>query len=377
MAYNVLKGDVAGSVDQHADQEIEGVKVFKNTVSASVFWDTDAQSPCATMKDVAIKKIKGNINNGIIISDKQTGARTHHNLTYNTDTETLKTNIVSAKVFAGSGIYLQDIPNDKFVNKISANFVEHGLGLQNLRGKLQIKTNNGLTLDEDGIGLNFSPSPGLSITSNKLSVDPTKLEPVNVSGQNASDSDLLILADVSRGTTVQTSLGNLYSSYIDLKVPHAAGHIGQIQIKGKKEFASSAALTFDSANNTLDVTGKTVSETLVSKNKTFNQGAVYYNITHISEKSYEVNNNDYTLICDARYNNVNVKLPPAQNNTGRVIVVKKSDSDKFKLTSNKVVITCEEGRIDLNDTTEIKMNYSSRTLQSDGENWYIIGTKGS
>ena len=29
MAYNVLKGAVEGSVDQHADQEIGGVKVFK------------------------------------------------------------------------------------------------------------------------------------------------------------------------------------------------------------------------------------------------------------------------------------------------------------------------------------------------------------
>ena len=63
MAYNVLKGKVEGSVDQHEDQEIGGVKVFKNTVSASVFWDTDAQSPCATMKDVAITKIQGGAQN--------------------------------------------------------------------------------------------------------------------------------------------------------------------------------------------------------------------------------------------------------------------------------------------------------------------------
>ena len=42
MAYNVLKGTVDGSVDQHGDQEIEGKKVFKNTISASVFYDTDA-----------------------------------------------------------------------------------------------------------------------------------------------------------------------------------------------------------------------------------------------------------------------------------------------------------------------------------------------
>jgi hypothetical protein len=377
MAYNVVKGIVEGSVDQHGDQEIGGVKVFKNTISASVFWDTDAQSPCATMKDVAIKEIKGNVNNGLIISDKEHGARTHHNLTYNADKETLQVNTISAKTFVGSGICLQDIPADKFADKINANFVNHGLGLQNLRGTLQIKTNNGLTLDEDGIALNLSAHPGLSINSNKLAVDPTKLEPINTAGQNASDNDLLILADISRGTTTHTSLGNLYSSYINLKVPHAVGNTGQIQIKGKTEFASSAALTFDSANNTLDVAGKTVSETLVSKNKTLNQGAVYYNITQVSEKSYDVNSTDYTLICDARHNHINVKLPPAQNNTGRVIVVKKSDSDKFKITANKVSITCEESRIDLTDRTEMKMNYSSRTFQSDGENWHIIGTKGS
>ena len=58
MAYNILKGVVEGSVDQYADQEIDGVKVFKNTISASVFYDTDAQSPCATMKDVAITRLK-------------------------------------------------------------------------------------------------------------------------------------------------------------------------------------------------------------------------------------------------------------------------------------------------------------------------------
>ena len=57
MAYNVLKGLVEGSVDQYGDQQIEGVKVFKSTISASVFYDTDAESPCATLKDVGIKKV--------------------------------------------------------------------------------------------------------------------------------------------------------------------------------------------------------------------------------------------------------------------------------------------------------------------------------
>ena len=66
MAYNVLKGKVEGSVDQHGDQEIDGVKVFKNTISASVFYDTDAQSPCATENNVAIKKLSSDTKFGIL-----------------------------------------------------------------------------------------------------------------------------------------------------------------------------------------------------------------------------------------------------------------------------------------------------------------------
>ncbi|MHC4686506.1 MAG: hypothetical protein ACYTEW_19660 [Planctomycetota bacterium] len=377
MAYNILKGNVEGSVDQHADQEIDGVKVFKNTVSASVFWDTDAQSPCATMKDVAIKTIKGNVNNGVMICDKENGARTHHNLTYNSDTETLTANTLCAKTFVGSGLYLQDIPTDAFVGQISANFVNHGFGLQNVRGALQIKTNNGISLDEDGIGLNLTAEPGLSIKSNKISVDPSALSPINIEGQNTSDNDILIIADVSRGSTRQTTLSNLYTSYIDMKVPHAAGTKGEIQFKGKKEFQSSAGLTFDPSNNTLQINGKTSSNTVISKSKMICEGAVHYNITKVTQANYDVTNSDYTIICDTRKNNINIKLPHALNNTGRVVIIKKTGADHSELSSNKVNVTCDEGKIDSNDNTEIKMTHSSRTFQSDGENWHIIGTKGT
>jgi len=377
MAYNVLKGNVEGSVDQHGDQVIDGVKVFKNTVSASVFWDTDSQSPCATMKDVAIKKIKGNINNGLIICDKEHGARTHHNLKYNQDTETLSANTVAATTFVGSGIYLKDIPNDSFTGPIDANFLNHGVGLQNLRGNLQLKTNNGLIANEAGVGLSLSANSGISIKSNKISVDPTKLDSINREGQNLSDNDLLIVADVSRGNSTNTTLSNLYDSYIKAKVPHPVGRKGSLQFKGKKDFESCDNLSYDSETSTLNLDGTVDSRLIVSKSKMVCEGAVYHNITKVSEKTYEVNSADYTIICDAQKNHININLPPAQNNTGRIIVVKKADSGKIKLTANKVSVVCEDSKIDLNNRTEIKMNYSSRTFQSDGENWYIIGTKGT
>ena len=85
MAYNVLKGIVEGSVDQHADQEIEGIKVFKSTISASVFYDTDAQSPCATVKDVALTKINGATKNSILVYNGAGEATVNYNLTFSDD----------------------------------------------------------------------------------------------------------------------------------------------------------------------------------------------------------------------------------------------------------------------------------------------------
>ena len=101
MAYNVLKGNVEGSVDQHADQHIDGVKVFKNTVRASVFYDTDAGAPCVTTKDVAIATLEGSAKNGIITLEGGRTAKVHHNLSF--DGDTLGAPQVCAQVFQGSG----------------------------------------------------------------------------------------------------------------------------------------------------------------------------------------------------------------------------------------------------------------------------------
>ena len=86
MAYNVLKGTVEGSVDQHADQEIGGVKVFKSTISASVFYDTDAQSPCATIKDVAFTKVAGGRPTAVLTYGGETTAVANHNMLFDGET---------------------------------------------------------------------------------------------------------------------------------------------------------------------------------------------------------------------------------------------------------------------------------------------------
>ena len=152
MAYNILKGKVEGSVDQYGDQEIDGVKVFKNTVSASVFWDTNAQSPCATLKDVAVTEIKGKHVGGVLTYNSENTLQASYNFTYKDNT--LNVQNLNASNIAGSGKGLHDLPADRFNNKISANFLDYSQGLQNVRGSLQIKAADGIITSEDGIALN-------------------------------------------------------------------------------------------------------------------------------------------------------------------------------------------------------------------------------
>ena len=65
-------------------------------------------------------------------------------------------------------------------------------------------------------------------------------------------------------------------------------------------------------------------------------------------------------------------LPPPCNNKGRVLVIKKVNSDRYKLNSQPVEILCEESKIDISDSIILKSNYSTRTLQSDGDTWHVI-----
>ena len=375
MAYNILKGSVEGSVDQHGDQKIDGVKVFKNTISASVFYDTDAQSPCATLKDVAIKKINGGSKNSVLVLNGNSEVRATHDFRYDKGTLTVKH--VKAQTIKGSAENMSRIPSNRFVDKIEANSILLGNGLQDTRGAIQIKIADGLKADEDGLSLNIAPSSCLSIVSNRLVINPNKAAAINSEGQNISDVDLLMVYDVSRNTITNTTIKNLFNSYIDKKVPHAHGRKGNLQFKGATEFESSPDLTYQKENKTLSVDGRVVADNIVSQVRTINEGAVYCNIINVSDDNYDVKSTDYTIICDASENPINVKLPPAHNHRGRVLIIKKSNSDKYKLNSNLVRVRCDEGRIDINNMVEIKMNFSSRTFQSDGENWWIIGSKGS
>ena len=375
MAYNVLKGMVEGSVDQHANQEIDGIKIFKNTISASVFYDTDAQSPCATLKDVAINEIEGGMRHSVLTYQADGKARCEYNLTFKDGL--LTTKAVHADKFVGSGEELTHLPVNKFEGKIGAQHLNTGLGLHSVRERLQVKARNGLETDEDGLHVALSRKSGLSFLNKELAVDPHNTANITDGAQNLSDNDLLIVYDVSRHDVRHTSLTNMVSSYLQEKMPHAEGARGCVQFKGKHEFESSPALTYEASNQTLTVNGSTHTETLKVLGKSIAKGAVYKNIITVDNKEYKIQDSDYTILFDTSQHKIRTVLPPACNHKGRVILIKKINALKYKLNSNVLIVEVEEGEIDFRKSIELKFTYSTLTLQSDGEKWWIVSRTGS
>tara|TARA_A100001391_G_scaffold184761_2_gene152844 strand:- start:526 stop:1659 length:1134 start_codon:yes stop_codon:yes gene_type:complete len=377
MAYNLFKGTVEGSVDQHGDQEISGIKVFKSTISASVFYDTDAQSPCATIKEVALKEITPKASDSLIVYGQADAAYTHHTLKFDKKNQTLLAKNITAQLFEGSAEGLRNIKAQSVIGKLDADNVNYGPGLQNIRGALQVKSSSGISASDDGLSINLAVNGGLSLESDKLSVDPRRTEAINRDGQNLSDHDLLLVADISRGTIENTTLLNLYDRYIKTKTLKAAGNLNEIQIKARTGLTTSPNLLYDTDKDLLMVDGSVSAKTVKINGSLDVEGQVKKNIVKIQSETYQVQKNDYTILCDSLKNKITVVLPPACNSKGRIIVVKKANSQKHKINSNIVNIKVEEGTIDLKDTLSLKMNYSARTLQSDGENWCIIGSVGT
>ena len=375
MAYNILKGVVEGSVDQYADQEIDGVKIFKNTISASVFYDTDAQSPCATMKDVAITKIVGGRPGSVLVHDTDKGARAQHDLFY--EKGTLQVPKIISHHIEGSGAGLHSVPPDQFSGKIQANAIEISNGLVDIRGSMQVKANNGIISTDSGISVSMPANSGLSFRSKKLTVNPNNCLSITSDGQNLSDSDKLLVFDESRDTTYNTSLTNLCDSYFRAKLPQPAGTPGSIQIKSAKGFQSSTNLSYDVREDILNVGGHLSTDTLKASRRLECDGSVVMNVTTTTDKKYQVQPDDYTILADTSAGMVTVTLPPACNNTGRVLIIKKININRYKLNSHQLRVDVKEGLIDFQTQLTIKNNYATRTVQSDGENWWLIGKVGS
>ena len=160
-------------------------------------------------------------------------------------------------------------------------------------------------------------------------------------------------------------------------MPKASGQNNEIQFKTNAGFGSSTKLSYDKAKETLNAGGTICATQLKVEDSLSCTGAVYHNIKTVTQPEYEVAADDYTVLCNAVKNQIIVNLPPACNNRGRTLIIKKTNTDKYSIRSHPVKIRVSEGTLDINAETVMKMNYSARILQSDGINWWVVGTKGS
>jgi len=384
MAYNVLKGTVEGSVDQHGDQEIGGVKVFKNTISASIFYDTDAQSPCATLKDVAIQSINEGKKASIITYEGDSKGKAHYNLTF--DGKALKGTTANFDNFIGGASGLIEIPAGELTGLMSADIVKHGSSLYSDRGALEINKSDGIKITDSGVSLDLAPNGALKFENGKVKVQIDNTLDVSVSGQNISDNDTILMYDVSRGDLRHTTFKNMYDGFINLKIPHPAGTVNSVQFKGRKGLSASDNLTFDNSSNTLTIKGNSktlcaeISQEFISNGKTEINGSLYKSIKTVSDFDYEVQDNDSTILVDITSNSSTIMLPNAKNNCGRVISIKGiiGEQQKYRIRSNNSVKIITNGElIDFTQQIILKSNYSSRTFHSDGNKWWIINANGS
>ena len=371
MAYNVLDGVVDYSTTQHTeivdaqtDQEIKGTKIIAGTLLTK-----DGRE----IVPPAITEIEGGSKNALITYQMNSKAKAEFNLTF--DGKTLVTKDIRAQNFQGSGEKLTNLPTNQFDGVIPARFLEFGYGIKNVRNKLQVHPGPGITTDSEGVSVSLVSKGGLAFRNKRLVAEPKNCSSVGADGQNLSDDDLVMLHDTSRSEVRNTTLANLYSSYIHSKLPHSAGPINSLQLKAKNGFSASPNLTFE--ENVLNVDGKVTADALVVSGRTDFEGVVTRNIKTVSSKSYDIESADYTVLCDTSNNKIKVTLPPACDNKGRIVIIKKINTDKFKLKADLLTIDVEEGEIDFRKSVEIKFTYSTVTIQSDGKKWWIIGRTGT
>jgi hypothetical protein len=380
MAYNVLKGAVEGSVDQYGDQEIEGIKVFKSTISASVFYDTDARSPCATENKVAFDKLIGGSKNSLLTYQGGKETKSHYNLTF--DGATLKVPTVAAKSLVGSGDGLYNIPASKLQGTVPAQSINFGHGLEAQKETLKVNAADGIESTAEGVGVSLLTNGGLGFKNGKLVVNANNSANITTKGQNISDTDLLLAYDSTRGEVRHTTFKNLYDGFLHLKVPKPQGAMNSVQFKGNAGFKGERGFTYEPHNNTLAVKGtiKTLNACVTKKLETTGDleinGALYKEIKVVADETYEFQDTDNTVLFDTTDHSIVATLPLAKENVGRLITIKKIHQNKYKLRSFVLSVKVDTGLIDMSNEITLKNNYSTRTFHSDGHNWWIINKSG-
>ena len=215
-----------------------------------------------------------------------------------------------------------------------------------------------------GSGTELVGVPAGSLTELEQ-LDLDSLQDANKQGQTLADLDLIVVYDTSHNILRKTTLASLHNGYLNSKTVQPAGTTNQLQIKSTTGVTASPNLTFKNSNNTLEVNG-TITATNVAVSSTLTAP-----ITTITEGAYSITEHDYTVLVDTADNNIVVTLPNPMTCSGRILNLKKI------ATTNNLTLLCDSGTIDGIGSRVIKNNNSTRTLQSDGNNWWITSKSGT
>jgi len=334
-------------VDDHSDQKIDGKKTFNSTITAKAFKLKDGRE----IRPTAVHTIVNNRASGILISNGDDTITAATNLAW--DGSTLSGANLRFNNLYGSAENLIDIP------------------AENLRGTVPAKT------------LDLRKDSGLAIEDDQLTLSFHTVGSIKMNGQTLADADSILVYDNSHNLIRKSTLQAFYKDYINSKIHHPTGEQNTLQFKKGSTFGSSRNLTFDDAQNILNIQGQLSTLALKASERVDLTGplvctsANHQNITTISSETYEVSDDDYTILVDLSNNHVCLTLPDAALHKGRILNLKAIHSKKYTLKSHTLTIKSAGGSIDLFEEIKIKMTTACRSLQSDGENWWVISGRGS
>jgi hypothetical protein len=337
MAYNTTAEEIKQTMlDKASNQEIHGTKTFLNGVGAKQFKLLDG----TLLTPTAIETISNNTPNALLICNGNRTATGTTKLVYENDT--LKGEEAVFSSIEASGKKLREIP------------------APHIEGVLPAAT---LPLYNRG---------ALSIRNQQLTVDLTNVLPINTRGQTLADADLLLVYDTSNKELRQTTLQRLYNDYINSKIQHPAGQKYSLQFKKGIGFGASSNLSFDEPTNTLHIKGHAQILSLEVSGPLHARSAIYQSLRTIVSEEYEVQKEDYTLIADITNNNICITIPDAPSAKGRILNIKVVHFEKDVLSPNSVILKSDVGMVDLCTGITLNTHLSCCTVQSDGENWWII-----
>jgi len=170
---------------------------------------------------------------------------------------------ISASFFYGNGSNLVDIDGANLIGTVSAANINKGNGLYNNGGALEVSASTGITVTGNGVEVTASATCGLNVTlANGLAVDPSRA--VSLVG-GVSGSDVILLSDNSDAGNLKKTDFNTAKEYMQsaLTFTSPGGSNTQVQYNNSGDFGGSPSFTFNSATNSIYVSGSLTASNIV------------------------------------------------------------------------------------------------------------------